>query len=126
MFFKIYRFFKRKNPVCEELIEPEEYIYPTPEEYIEYPANELEFDDICFYLITEILEISMKQHHGNLDKLPEYLYTMIIKILNNGGIPYIDDVSQMVGNDKAKTAEKLVNQWLTVRDDPNWNGVWFF
>lgn len=102
----------------EALIEP-------PEEYIEYPANELEFDSICFYAIAESLEICMKHHHGHLDKLPEYLYLMLIKILDNGGIPYIDEISQMVANDKEKTAKKLVNQWLTIRDDPSWNGIWF-
>ena len=48
----------------EELIE-------TPEEMLEYPANELEFDDVCFYRIAEKLEFCMKHHHGNLDKLPE-------------------------------------------------------
>ena len=97
----------------------------TPEEYIDYPANELEFDDVCLYPTAESLEICMKHHHGNLDKLPEYLYMMLIKILENGGIPYIDDSQQMIENDKEKTAKKLVNQWLTVRDDPTWNGIWF-
>lgn len=97
----------------------------TPEEYIDYPANELEFDDVCLYPTVESLEICMKHHHGNLDKLPEYLYMMLIKILDKGGIPYIDDSQQMIENDKEKTAKKLVNQWLTVCDDPTWNGIWF-
>lgn len=97
----------------------------TPEEYIEYPANELEFDDVCLYPTAESLEICMKHHHGNLDKLPEYLYIMLIKILDNGGIPYINNSNQMVENDKEKTAKQLVKQWLTVRDDSSWNGIWF-
>lgn len=98
----------------------------TPEESLEYPANELDFDDVCFYRIAENLEFRMMHHHGNLDKLPEYLYIMLIKLLNNGGIPYINEISQMVENDKEKTAKMLVNKWLTERDDPDWNGVWFY
>lgn len=83
----------------EELIE-------APEEILEHPANELEFDNVCFYRIAEDLEFCMKHHHGNLDKLPEYLYIMLINILNNGGVPYIDNVCQMVENNKEKTRLK--------------------
>lgn len=98
----------------------------TPEETLEYPANELDFDDICFYRIAEDLEFCMQHHHGNLNKLPEYLYIMVINILNKGGIPYIDHNCQMIEDDKGKTARMLVNKWLTERDDPDWNGIWFY
>lgn len=101
------------------------YLEPieTPEEVLEYPANELDFDDVCFYRIVENLEFCMQYHHGNLNKLPDYLYIMLMKILNKGGVPYIDDINQMVNNDKEKTAQMLVNKWLTERDDPDWNGI---
>lgn len=97
-----------------------------PEEILEYPANELDFDDVCFYRIADNLEFCMQHHHGNLDKLPEYLYTMLIKIFDNGGLPYIGNVSQMIENDKEKTVQMLVNKWLNERDDPDWNGIWFY
>lgn len=111
--------------MCDNNDDDSIYAIAKPENRLEFAANELEFDDVCFCWEAESLEVSLLHHHGNLDKLPEYLHTTLVNMLNNDGIPYIDNVSQMVENSKEKTATMLVHKWLTERDDPDGNGIWF-
>lgn len=97
----------------------------SPEDTLDYAVNELAIDDVCFAWAAQDLEDSVRQHYGNLDKFPEYLHRLINNLLEKGGIPYVDGVSQMMEDSNEKTAAVLANKWLMGQEDINGNGVWF-